>query len=269
MDRVLLKEQRRLRQRMEARTGPGLSRMSEITSHIFISTWELSENQQSLRDNGIRAILTLETRPKESSTLKRYRSMHIDHKQIEVEDSPRAPLLDTLDACYDFIHEHVAKQHSVLVHCMQGVSRSVAVVAAYYLRRLYMLSFKKSPRFTRDIVDSETFLLGIALDKVQESRPCALPNNGFLMQLLMYELRLKRPCRAAIQEELAAYVDRQRREKARELGEEVDYYQEEFSMDMDEYIDSLFGAAPEAPPSELPSDDLSELTSLVRRLRTI
>jgi len=277
MNEALLEEQARLQRRLLSKEGPGLHKMSEITSHIFLSSRALSENWEQLRDNNIRAILTVEETPKASTTLKRYKSMHIAHRQVRLDDTPRAPLLKELDACFDFIHEHVSQQRSVLVHCQRGVSRSVAVVAAYYLRRLYALSFKQTAQFTRNIIDAQSFLLGIALDKIQESRPCAKPNSGFILQLLIYELRLKRPYRERLEQELREFVDRRRREKEDELGEEVDIYREEFQMTMDEYLEECFrGESATGAPGphgarreerELPSDLLSEIPKLVERLR--
>jgi len=55
-------------------------------------------------------------------------------------------------------------QHRVLVHCFQGKSRSVTVVAGYLMMH-HGYSFED------------------ALDTIRKVRPCAQPNLGFAMQL--------------------------------------------------------------------------------------
>ena len=49
---------------------------------------------------------------------------------VEVEDKPKARILDQLSACVDFIEEGVAKG-GVFVHCFQGKSRSVSIIIGY------------------------------------------------------------------------------------------------------------------------------------------
>lgn len=49
-------------------------------------------------------------------------------------DVPTESLLDKLDPALKFIHRAKKRHTSVLVHCAQGRSRSVAIVVAYLMK---------------------------------------------------------------------------------------------------------------------------------------
>lgn len=87
-------------------------------------------------------------------------------------DSPDAA--GTLEAILDEAHKEIdnelAKGHSVLVHCMMGVSRSATVVASYLMQK-------------RGIKKDE------ALSLLRLSRRVARPNPGFIEVLHRRELR--------------------------------------------------------------------------------
>ena len=53
------------------------------------------------------------------------------HMRIPVEDVDYADILIWLPVAVRFIHKALTEHGVVLVHCLQGLSRSAAVVAAY------------------------------------------------------------------------------------------------------------------------------------------
>ncbi|KAK1233303.1 hypothetical protein PQX77_003529, partial [Marasmius sp. AFHP31] len=55
----------------------------------------------------------------------------IRHLRIPVEDVDYADLLIHLPSAVRFIHDALRSGGVVLVHCVQGISRSAAIVAAY------------------------------------------------------------------------------------------------------------------------------------------
>jgi dual specificity phosphatase 12 len=90
----------------------------------------------------------------------------IQHLHCEIEDNPFEDLLMVLDGLCSWITNALARspEHRVIVHCMQGISRSGAIVVACLMR-------------------THILLYDLALTAVQKSRAIILPNSGFADQL--------------------------------------------------------------------------------------
>ncbi|KAH9928571.1 phosphatases II [Epithele typhae] len=89
----------------------------------------------------------------------------LERMQLPLTDTPFAELAAALPHTTAFLAAALAAPHArVLVHCVQGISRSASVVAAY-------------------LVASAGCAPGTAVRAVQAARPCAQPNPGFLAQL--------------------------------------------------------------------------------------
>ena len=87
---------------------------------------------------------------------------------IDAEDHPRYKMRDHFDACIDFLD---CVEGNVLVHCVQGLNRSAAVLVAYLL--------KSTRRPLEDIID-----------EVSKKRAKILSNKSFLKELVVYEMEL-------------------------------------------------------------------------------
>ncbi|KAH9482170.1 Dual specificity protein phosphatase 22-A [Psilocybe cubensis] len=87
-----------------------------------------------------------------------------DHLNISIEDSEYADLLIHLPETCRFIDDALRKGGRVLVHCVMGISRSPAVVAAYLMK-------------TRGYLAPE------AITFVRQRRPQVHLNYGFAVQL--------------------------------------------------------------------------------------
>ncbi|TFL00541.1 protein-tyrosine phosphatase-like protein [Pterulicium gracile] len=93
----------------------------------------------------------------------------ITHMRIPVEDVDYADLLIYLPRACAFIEEALQYGGRVLVHCVQGLSRSAAVVAAYLM-------------YSRRITPTQ------AMDIVRQARDQVWLNPGFQEQLVLFEL---------------------------------------------------------------------------------
>jgi hypothetical protein len=277
--RVLMNEHAQIVQYLSSIQGPGLYKISEITSHVFLGAWQISEEWGTLKSHGIKAILTLEEQDRDPKVLQRYKKLGIRNLHIRVDDNPRVHIIDHFDATYDFIHSAVSAQQAILVHCQAGVSRSATVIIAYYLRRLYAISFKKSVENTYIMIDLERFLLRGVVEMVKGSRACIKPNAGFVMQLILYELRLKKPYRQQVAMEAMEYgreiMEKRRNEMEESGANEDNYYEaEDREYTMEEYLDEIFRVShPESRGLEephsalLPTDSLDELPELLGAVR--
>jgi len=83
----------------------------------------------------------------------------------------RANLLASLPRVRAFVDQAWARGKAVLVHCVQGKSRSVAMVLAL-------------------LMEKERMPLKDVLEVVRSARPMIRPNNGFMRALIQYESQL-------------------------------------------------------------------------------
>lgn len=90
--------------------------------------------------------------------------LKITHKKLEIDDDRSADLLDHFLESWRFITYALEAGGRVLVHCEQGISRSVTVMAAFLMRTERMHSLE-------------------AIRYIQKFRPIADPNEGFREQL--------------------------------------------------------------------------------------
>jgi protein-tyrosine phosphatase len=100
--------------------------------------------------------------------------LRLRHSQVSIEDLPFAELAAHLPGTTTFIDDAMRDPNArILVHCMQGVSRSASVVAAY-LMAVYGWTPQQAVQF------------------VKSKRRIADPNSGFVAQLGEYAESLRR-----------------------------------------------------------------------------
>ncbi|KAK6527172.1 hypothetical protein TWF281_010365 [Arthrobotrys megalospora] len=155
--------------------------MNEIVPGLFLGDIFAARNPSYLQDHGVSHILTIARGSLGllSSTLESNdNGRPFKHLQIELDDLPDEKLLDQLESGVLFIDSALngntgeGGEHKVLVHCLQGMSRSTSFVIAY-------------------LVWKNKVTVGNALETVQEKRKKARPNSGFYRQLLEWEAKCK------------------------------------------------------------------------------
>lgn len=93
---------------------------------------------------------------------------------VNIQDVPEADIEAQFDRAVSFIIKALEHpDHSVLVHCNQGKSRSVITAAAYLVRAKGRTPLQ-------------------AIEDIRAVRPHACPNPGFIRQLAQYHLSLKK-----------------------------------------------------------------------------
>ncbi|KDQ32112.1 hypothetical protein PLEOSDRAFT_1034159 [Pleurotus ostreatus PC15] len=134
--------------------------MDEIIPGLWIGDLPSALDVDNLKEHGIFSIL---------SAMRGRVTIHetfIRH-QILLDDTEDADILTHFLPSISFIQNELDKGRGVLVHCQAGMSRSVAIVAAYLM-------------YTKN-----TDVQG-ALELIIKSHPNISPNEGFLAQLEIF-----------------------------------------------------------------------------------
>lgn len=144
------------------------SKLDHIIDNIYLGDWRDSIDEEKLRANSIKCILTLnkEYRHNEKN-MDIFDKLGIQQKYIEIYDSVFSTITPYLEESVEFIKKCSG---NVLVHCTAGVSRSASVVI-YYLM--------KEKNMTYDD----------ALYYVRNKRPVVNPNRSFVQQLKELEVK--------------------------------------------------------------------------------
>ncbi|KIM46368.1 hypothetical protein M413DRAFT_65079 [Hebeloma cylindrosporum] len=136
-----------------------------IENRLFLGNIMAARSTRSLTENRITHILSVCSDPIPAEVP----VGGIYHKRISVEDVDYADLLIHLPSACHFIDQALRSGGVVLVHCVQGISRSAAVVAAYLM-------------WSRRVNSTQ------ALEMVRTARDHIWPNPGFQEQLVLLEL---------------------------------------------------------------------------------
>ncbi|KAJ7587213.1 protein-tyrosine phosphatase-like protein [Mycena floridula] len=136
-----------------------------IPNRLFLGNITAGRSPRSLSEHGITHILSVcaDEIPAQGP------NSRIHHMRIDIPDVDYADLLIHLPSAVQFIDQALKNGGVVLVHCVQGISRSAAVIAAYVMWARRMNTTQ-------------------ALDFVRSVRDTIWPNAGFQEQLVLYEL---------------------------------------------------------------------------------
>ncbi|KAL7672869.1 hypothetical protein ACOME3_007748 [Neoechinorhynchus agilis] len=129
-------------------------------------------NVEKLRSLGINNILNVASREIDDDVsilmASAKSSLPFKVKKLHVDDNETSDLLSIIVEAVYFIDKVRKENEKVLVHCSQGQSRSPSIVLAYIML-VYRKPFEK------------------CLGNLRKRRPCVLPNDGFVRQLLFLE----------------------------------------------------------------------------------
>ena len=132
--------------------------MDYICDNIYLGGSDVARNESFLLENDIKAVV---------NCANGYNSEYNQIRFLELNliDSSEQNLFPKLYVGYAFIKEN--SKHNILIHCIQGKSRSVSLVVFYLMKEKGW--------------DYET-----CIKFIEEKRPLAGPNIGFVNQLKEY-----------------------------------------------------------------------------------
>ncbi len=198
--------------------GPGLNQFSELTKHIFMTSWVGASNREALRDYKIDRIICLSTEAKPRALMDTYKDYNINHKALPLSDEPNEDISKHFELIYNELHDAVTKDENILIHCYAGSSLSAAFVLYYYMKRYYVTNFGKSSKGDVGLVDLYQFHLLDIIKFIKEYRPCIEPNAEFVHQLLIAEMLIKKRLKQFLDKQLET-EEKYKREKAAKNAE--------------------------------------------------
>jgi protein-tyrosine phosphatase len=154
--------------------------IDEIFPHLYISNWYTSNNEDVILKNNIKAVITLETRPKPQEIKKFYSMYGIDYIYINIGDMPNENIYKYFNMTYDFIKQYTSNHQNVLVHCYAGISRSASIILNYIIKDTYINNINNMKVYN----ESPGKIVNYILLYAKEKRYIINPNEGFLRQLI-------------------------------------------------------------------------------------
>lgn len=137
-----------------------------LDDNIFVSGYKVAADAERLASLGITHVVNCAGDFCENENSPRF-----CYKTFFIKDSKLENIECLFYESIEFIENAISKGGKVLVHCMQGVSRSVTLTLAYVMLKQKMGYAK-------------------AFEIVKKRRGIASPNIGFVSQLLFFEKRI-------------------------------------------------------------------------------
>ncbi|EEB06123.1 phosphoprotein phosphatase [Schizosaccharomyces japonicus yFS275] len=137
--------------------------ISEIEPGLYMSSWKCAADSNAREDRRITHVVSaMSLRPQLEDVDEK------NHLWFNVEDASSQNMIQLFEEFNSFVHNAIARNGRVLVHCFAGYSRSACLVAAYLMKQHHWTT-------------SET------LHFIAERRPGISPNPAFLRQLKVFE----------------------------------------------------------------------------------
>ena len=139
------------------------SHLTEIIDNIYIGSYANAKDKEELDKNNIKYILNC------ASECNNLFEDKIKYLKLDIKDQNDFPINDFFEKGTNFIHESLNnKDGNILIHCMQGKSRSTTLLMAY------LIKYKKE--------DTNS-----AYKIIKAKRKLTMPNLGFMYKLREYE----------------------------------------------------------------------------------
>lgn len=174
--------------------------ISQINDHIYIGNYSTSTNLELLKKNGITHIITA------LSSFNPPFPNDFTYFHAAAYDDLNEDLICNFFGSNTFIHNAIVNKGKIYIHCMCGVSRSVAIALAYILfvrqfsnetdtyhkiidRKLKQQAELNNNQIYKDLIEQDEIYSKINIDivyelvKIKERRSVANPNKSFLKQL--------------------------------------------------------------------------------------
>jgi|JI6StandDraft_1071083.scaffolds.fasta_scaffold13545_2 protein-tyrosine phosphatase len=140
---------------------------TEILEGLYVSGEKVAKDYEALKKHGITHIVNCAADYCENW----FEDRGINYLAFFLKDSQNESIECLFYRVIEFIESALKSKRKILVHCIQGISRSVTMAIAYVMF-VYKYDYKKAEAF------------------VKQKRGVASPNNGFMVELIQFHKRL-------------------------------------------------------------------------------
>lgn len=140
-----------------------IPRVSRIRPYLFLGNVESSSDISFINDNNITTIINCTP-----DLPNKYEHQGICYIRIPISDILSEPIHNYFKMTYNIINKTKKNGGNVLIHCLQGISRSSTIVLAYLMK-------EEKKTFSEAFMD------------VGKYRQCISPNISFINQLIKLE----------------------------------------------------------------------------------
>jgi predicted protein tyrosine phosphatase len=141
--------------------------LTRVEEGIFVGADAVAQRWELLHSKGITHVVNASA----SASPNYFAHLGLHYLPLKLSDSPNEDLTSVLYDVFDFVHCARSSGGSVLIHCSQGVSRSVALATALLMR-------------------SHGLAYDDAFRRIKSARSIANPNMGFACQLVQWQKRV-------------------------------------------------------------------------------
>ena len=123
--------------------------MCEIEEGLWLGCASDAKNVQNLMEKNIDLVITIRDRPLSELTLEKFEIRNVKYIHYFLDDDDDDRILDVCKKAHELLlKSHYSAEHSALIHCQMGISRSAAVLA-YHLMMLKNIDFQESLQIIR------------------------------------------------------------------------------------------------------------------------
>jgi len=153
---------------------------NEIITNLYVGDVYAAHNSAELKKRGFTHIVNCVPGVKPAFT------EDFKYLYIPLLDCATENISELFNQAFEFIHEALSNHGRVLIHCLQGMSRSATIASAYVMKALHVPARE-------------------AVSILQSKRGIVKPNYGFMIQLEQFEKEMveERKEEQEIQEEAA------------------------------------------------------------------
>lgn len=175
---------------MKNNPGPGINTLSQISTHLFVSNWRIGSDVQKLSEKKIKHALCL-TERSTRNLAKRFEKKRISLTVVPLPRDHQTDISSAFRPAWDFVRSIIEKSEKLVIFCDDGMTLAPLVAAVYLVYSYYLVDFTK--KGYKSTVDSDKSIFSGQIVKfVKQSRPCIMIPQGFVQQLVVFELMLKR-----------------------------------------------------------------------------